>query len=62
MKIEHLKFFLSVADCLNFTQAAKENHIAQTAISRYISNMEAELGVKLFFRNNRYVELTPEGV
>lgn len=62
MKLEYLQYFISVADCLNFTKAAKKNHIAQTAISRHIASLENELGVQLFERNNRYVKLTPEGV
>ncbi len=61
MDIIKLKYFVSVAKYLNFTKAANENHIAQTAMSRHIAHLEAELGVLLFYRDNRSVELTSAG-
>ena len=62
MDIKKLKYFCSVANYLNFSKAAKENHIAQTAMSRHIAAMEEELGFTLFKRNRNKVELTPAGV
>ena len=56
-----LKYFVSVARHLNFSKAATECHVAQTVISRQIANLEDELGVKLFYRDNKKVELTPIG-
>ena len=61
MDIRCLKYFVSVAKHMNFTKAAKECFISQTAMSQHISKMEEELGFKLFYRNNRRVELTPGG-
>jgi DNA-binding transcriptional LysR family regulator len=61
MNLRKLYYFVSVAKHLNFTKAAKENHIVQTAISQQISDLEKQLGVKLFNRNSRHVELTPAG-
>ncbi|MEG2406544.1 MAG: LysR family transcriptional regulator [Clostridiales bacterium] len=61
MNTRYLKYFISVAKYLNFTKAAQECYISQTAMSQHISKMEEELGFKLFFRNNRVVELTPGG-
>ncbi len=61
MDIRGLKYFISAAECLNFTRAAKECFITQTAMSQHIANMEKELGFRLFRRNNRNVELTPAG-
>lgn len=61
MDIQKLNYFISVAQHLNFTKAAQEHHMAQTAMSRQILNLENELGVSLFFRNNRKVELTSAG-
>ena len=61
MDIRCLKYFVSVAKHMNFTRAAKECFISQTAMSQHISKMEEELGFKLFYRNNRRVELTPGG-
>ena len=61
MDIRGLRYFISAAECLNFTQAAKECFITQTAMSQHIANMEKELGFQLFRRNNRRVELTAAG-
>ena len=61
MDIKRLKYFCSVAKNLSFSKAAKENYMAQAAMSRYISSMEEELGFKLFARNRSKVELTPAG-
>lgn len=61
MDIRGLRYFISAAECLNFTRAAKECFITQTAMSQNIANMESELGFQLFYRNNRNVELTAAG-
>lgn len=61
MDILKLEYFVSVAKYLNFTKAAKEHHIAQTAMSRQIASLEDEIGIPLFIRNNRKVELTSAG-
>jgi DNA-binding transcriptional LysR family regulator len=61
MKIEYLRYFLAVADNLSFTRAAKKQHIAQTAMSKYIALLEKEIGVRLLDRNNRKVQLTALG-
>ncbi len=61
MDIRGIKYFISAAECLNFTRAAKECFITQTAMSQHIANMERELGFQLFRRNNRNVELTAAG-
>ncbi len=61
MDIRGIKYFISAAECLNFTRAARECFITQTAMSQHIANMEKELGFQLFRRNNRNVELTPAG-
>jgi DNA-binding transcriptional LysR family regulator len=61
MNIQKLTYFISVAHNLSFTKAAQECHIAQTAMSRQISMLENELGVRLFERDNRHVSLTEEG-
>ena len=50
-----------MAEQLNFTKAAQDCHIAQTAMSRQISMLEEELGCRLFDRDNRTVSLTPSG-
>jgi DNA-binding transcriptional LysR family regulator len=61
MHINQLNYFISVAKHLNFTKAAKEHYIAQTAISQQIIALEKELNVLLFYRNKRTVQLTHAG-
>lgn len=56
-----LNYFVHAAKTLNFTQAAKECYISQTAMSLTIAKMEDELGFPLFDRNNRIVGLTEAG-
>lgn len=62
MQFHHLKYFISVAEHLNFTEAAKELFVAQSAVSQQIACLESDLGVKLFERNKRSVQLTNAGV
>lgn len=61
MEIENIKSFTVLADCLNFTNAARKLYISQSALSHQISVMEQELNVKLFHRDKRRVELTNAG-
>jgi DNA-binding transcriptional LysR family regulator len=63
MKIElrQIRQFLAVAEMLNFRRAAEHLALAQPALSRGIQLLEHQLGVSLFRRNNRRVELTPAG-
>jgi len=61
MNLDMIRYFLAVSRHLNFTRAAAECHIAQTAMSRQIKSMEDELGFQLFIRNNREVRLTEAG-
>lgn len=56
-----IECFLNVAKYLNFTEAANHLFIAQSSLSRNISNLEDELGMKLFYRTKKYVRLTPAG-
>lgn len=61
MNLENIRCFLSLAECLNFTKAAEKEHVTQTSMSRRIGSLEQELGVPLFYRDNRQVELTGAG-
>ncbi|OLQ95506.1 LysR family transcriptional regulator [Vibrio ponticus] len=61
MDSKHLKHFVTVAEFGHFTQAAKALHIAQPALSISIKKFEQQLGMTLFRRNERKVELTDEG-
>lgn len=61
MKIYQLQYFLDTARLCNFTKAAEKNYISQSAITQQIKALEQELGVELFIRNKRKVELSPAG-
>lgn len=61
MQIRQLEYFVAVAEQLNFTKAAGQFYISQSAVTLQIRALEEELGVQLFSRTNRKVELTPAG-
>jgi len=61
MEIRHLKYFMVLAEELNFTRAAEKLFIAQPPLSRQIRELEQELNATLFNRNNKKVELTEAG-
>ncbi len=61
MDTHRMKCFLSLAEELHFSKAAEKQCLAQSSMSQQIQNLEEELGVKLFIRNNRKVLLTTAG-
>jgi DNA-binding transcriptional LysR family regulator len=59
--LRRLRYFLAVARERNFTRAAEQLHVAQPALSRQVSQLERELGVKLLRRTTHEVKLTDAG-
>lgn len=62
MDINQLKYFISVAQTLNFSEAARRNGISQPAISHHIGELEKQLGCQLFLRSRRSVTVTEQGL
>lgn len=61
MELKVLKNFLCIARCGSIIKASEELHIAQPALSKQISNLEDELGIRLFNRTSKGVLLTAAG-
>ena len=61
MNLQQLYYFQKIAECQQYTQAAKELHVTQATLSYAISNLEKELRVRLFERRGKSVRLTECG-
>ncbi|MQS76199.1 LysR family transcriptional regulator [Companilactobacillus halodurans] len=61
MDIRVLRYFVTIAREQNMSKAARMLHVSQPALSKQISELEAELGIKLFERKHRHIQLTQEG-
>lgn len=61
MDFSQLLSFVTVAQTLNFTSAARRNGVPQSTVSRQIDSLEEQLGAQLFYRTRRQVQLTEEG-
>lgn len=61
MELRHVRYFLALAESLNFTQAAERVHVAQSTLSHQIKQLEDEVGKPLFDRIGKRVVLTEAG-
>ena len=62
MELRQLKYFLVTAETLHFSHAAEVLYMSQPALSKQIAELEKELGVTLFVRDKRGVQITPAGL
>jgi len=61
IELRHLRYFIAVADELNFSRAAAALQTAQPSLSQQIRQLESAIGVSLFDRSKRRIQLTPAG-
>jgi DNA-binding transcriptional LysR family regulator len=61
MELRHLRYFAAVVQWKGYREASRHLYVAQPSISEAISDLEDELGIKLFSREGRVARLTPEG-
>lgn len=61
MNLNHLRAFVTVAECLSFSRAAERLHVSQPALSNQIRLLEEDIGARLFVRNQRSVSLDVVG-
>lgn len=61
MDLRQLEVFINLAESLNYSKTAENLHLSQPAVSRIIQRIEDEVGVTLFYRNHREVQLTKNG-
>lgn len=61
MELRQLEYFVAVATEMNFTRAAQQVHVVQSALSAAVSKLEKELGVELFDRSRQKIRITPAG-
>lgn len=61
MTLQQLKYIITVAECGSITSAAGKLLVTQPSLSKSVSELEKEMGITIFYRNNRGVYLSEEG-
>ena len=61
MTLQQLKYALTIADCGSMNEAAKSLYMSQPSLSETIKELETEIGLDIFLRSNRGIQITPEG-
>ena len=61
MELKQIRYFLAIVEVGSFSVAADELYISQSSLSKQISALEKELGVRLFDRSKRQIALTAAG-
>lgn len=61
MLLKQLRYFERVVECSNFTEAAAQCEVSESAISQQVQALEKELGVQLLERKGRFFTVTPAG-
>lgn len=61
MELRQLEYFIAVASEMNFSRAAQQVHVVQSALSTSVGKLEKELGVDLFDRSRQQIKITPAG-
>lgn len=62
MELRQLRYFVETADCLNFSEAARNLFVSQSSLSEQVKKLEEEIGRPLFVRSSRGVSLTDAGI
>ena len=62
MTLQQLKYIITIAECGSITSAAQKLFITQPSLSKSIADLEAEMGITIFYRNNRGVYLSQDGL
>lgn len=61
MTLQQLKYIITIAECGSITSAAQKLLVAQPSLSKSVAELEKEMGIIIFYRNNRGVYLSDEG-
>ena len=62
MTLQQLKYIITIAECGSITSAAQKLFISQPSLSKSIADLETEMGITIFYRNNRGVYLSQDGL